>query len=419
MQERLVFNELYPFLSGLLSDRQSGFRKRDGTSMQLIRLVQTWSAAVDSSNYVATVFFDLKKAFDRVWHRGLLAKLAAAGVSGGALQWITNYLSGRKQRVSVGRDLSAAADLHAGVPQGAILSPLLFILYINDITSSTAEDINLFADDTSLSIIAKDPSSLALRVQHAVDNISEWFDRWLLTANSLKTKLVVFRSRHMAAVNLSPTFPSGDTICQVSSHRHLGLIFHETLSWHDHVTHLCLKTSQQLGFLTRFRRRLPSLVIRQLYITCIRPAIEYASLAWCGLRKGDHSTLERVQRRAARLITNLSPRSDTPHAILLARAGLEPLVSRREKAQACFMYRLNINKSLPSHLQRFLDSLLLTKSSKSCSLRNSLAVRLPRARTSVLSSSPLFICSSSWNSLPSSVKQSKSLSSFKAALALC
>ena len=168
VQERLVFNKLYPFLSDLLSEHQSGFRKGDGTHMQLIRLVQSWSSALDASQYVTTVFFDLKKAFDRVWHRGLLAKLAAVGVSGDALLWFKNYLSNRK-RVSIGRAVSDCADLHTGVPQGAILSPLLFILYINDITSSSTEDINLFADDTSLSIVDKDPSRLAIRVQTAFD----------------------------------------------------------------------------------------------------------------------------------------------------------------------------------------------------------------------------------------------------------
>ena len=397
VQERLVFDKLYPFLSSVLSSRQSGFRKGDGTSMQLFRLVQTWSSAIDSSAYVATVFFDLRRAFDRVWHRGLLAKLAANGVSGSALSWFRNYLSHRKQQVSVGRELSVSADLHAGVPQGAILSPLLFITYINDITSSTTEDINLFADDTSLAVSDKDPSRLEHRLQLAIDAVASWFTRWLLTANSDKTSLMVFRSRRMSSVSLSPKL-NDDAILQVKSHRHLGLVFNEHLGWHDHVSHITRKASQRLGLLTRLRRRLPPLVIRQLYLSCIRPSLEYASLVWCGLTAGDQAQLDRVQRRAARLITGILPRSDTPHAVLLARAGLEDLSSRGKLAQATFAYRM-VHDNLPEHLQTYLNSVRLHRSALSRSLRNSNSVHLPRARKSVLLSSPLYVCSSTWNSL--------------------
>ena len=228
---------------------------------------------------------------------------------------------------------------------------------------------------------------------------------------------MVFRSRRMAPVTLSPTFSGGNVICQVPSHKHLGLVFHELLSWHNHVNYLSLKISQRLGLLMRLRRRLPSLTIRQLYVSCIRPTVEYAFIAWCGLQRGDQDVLDRLQRRAVRLITNLSSRSDTPHEILLARAGLDSLASRRQREQRCFMY-WPLHKCLPSHLQLFLEPLLSSKSTKSLSLRNSLSVRLPRAHKNILSSSPLYVCSSSWNSLPSSAQQSASLSKFKSFLDL-
>ena len=158
------------------------------------------------------------------------------------------------------------------------------------------------------------------------------------------------------------------------------------------------------------------IIIRQLYLTCILPIIEYANIAWCGIQKGDQGRLERLQSRAARLVTGFSPQSNIPHAILLARAGFDPLSSRRETAQATFAYRL-LHQSLPSHLQSFLDSHVLPKSAKSLSLRNRQSVQLPRAHKSLLSSSPLYVCSSSWNSLPSSVQQSSPLSVLKSSVA--
>ena len=113
---RVVFNQLYLFLTPHLVDHQSGFRKKDSTSLQLLRLVQTWSEAVNSSNYVGAIFFDLQKAFDRVWHKGLLAKLGAAGIRGSALSWFENYLSGHLQCTKVDNAVSHPAPVLAGVP---------------------------------------------------------------------------------------------------------------------------------------------------------------------------------------------------------------------------------------------------------------------------------------------------------------
>ena len=159
--EKLVSHRLAPFLQPLISSRQSGFQKHDGTVFQLLRLVQRWSEALDASEQVGVIFLDLKKAFDRVWHAGLIAKLHAAGVRGQLLAWLTDFLSNRQQRVRVGSAISDCAGLHAGVPQGAVLSPLLFLLYINDVAESVkSAEVNLFANDTSAYILEKDPSKI-------------------------------------------------------------------------------------------------------------------------------------------------------------------------------------------------------------------------------------------------------------------
>ena len=126
MQERIVY-KLYKCISPILSSRQSGFCKADGTEYQLLRLVQQWSELLDSGEYVGAVFFDLQKAFDMVWHKGLLAKLQATGICGNAFSWLEDFLSHLIQRTLVGRAMSQDLPLSDGVPQGAILSPLLFL----------------------------------------------------------------------------------------------------------------------------------------------------------------------------------------------------------------------------------------------------------------------------------------------------
>ena len=136
---------------------------------------------MDSGCYVGSVFFDLRKAFDRVWHSGLLSKLKAAGVAGAAFQWFTNFLSNRVQATAVDGSVSLFSSLHDGVPQGAILSPLLFSVYMNDIPF--AESTNLFADDTSSFVVDSSPVSLRQRLQERTDGLCSWFSKWLSTIN--------------------------------------------------------------------------------------------------------------------------------------------------------------------------------------------------------------------------------------------
>ena len=144
--ERLVHNKLSRFLAPWLTSNESGFKKRDGSTPQLIRLTQTWADAINRGHYVAAVFFDLRKAFDRVWHRGLLVKLRAADISGAAYAWLESFLANRVQATVVDGSTSDFSPLHAGVPQGAILSPLFFSVYMNDIP---------LADSTNFSLVTR------------------------------------------------------------------------------------------------------------------------------------------------------------------------------------------------------------------------------------------------------------------------
>ena len=170
--EKIVHRRLTMFLQPVLSCKQSGFRKQDSTEFQLTRLVQHWSTAMDRSQFVGVLFLDIKKAFDRVYLPGLIYKLQSAGVRGNALNWFRNFLLDRRQRTIIGQSVSALEYLHAGVPQGAILSPLLFTLYMNDITASTCGDVNLFADDTSAFTVSDSAQNLQLSLQTVANDLS-------------------------------------------------------------------------------------------------------------------------------------------------------------------------------------------------------------------------------------------------------
>ena len=308
--ERIVHDKLSSFLQTWLHDSQSGFKKGDGTVPQLLRLCQEWSRHVDNSAYVGILFFYLRKAFDRVWHDGLLSKLEAAGIRGSAFAWMKSFLTSRRQITTVEGCTSAPAEIGAGVPQGAIISPLLFSVYVNDISSATpANNINLFADDTSAYVSSQAPSVLNSDQQTTADSLSSWFSRWHLSVHPAKTVCMVLRSTGMPPCQLNIKI-NGNHIAQVTRHRHLGVTFNERLSWKDHVHDVLKKSAKKIGLLRRLGRQLSSTVVRDLYAFSIRPGIEYGSIVWSGLSSSDAARLERLNRSAARLITKTSPSSD-------------------------------------------------------------------------------------------------------------
>ena len=180
--EKLVFKYLYNHLqdNNMLSSLQSGFIPGDSTANQLAYLYHMFTEALDAGKEVRTVFCDISKAFDRVWHEGLIYKLKAAGVSGDVLRWFQSYLSGRRQRVVLPGSFSEWVYIKAGVPQGSILGPLLFLLYINDIVKNIGSNIRLFADDTSLFIIVDNPTTAALCLNSDLEKLSRWAAIWKL-----------------------------------------------------------------------------------------------------------------------------------------------------------------------------------------------------------------------------------------------
>ena len=183
--ERLVFKHLYNHLrdNNILSSLQSGFIPGDSTVNQLTYLYNVFCQALDEGKEVRAVFCDISKAFDRVWHSGLLLKLQAAGVTGKVLAWFKSYLSERRQRVVIPGGTSDWKSIHAGVPQGSILGPLLFLVYINDIVVDIGSNIRLFADDTSLYIIVDDPVTAAGCLNTDLQRITRWASLWLVKFN--------------------------------------------------------------------------------------------------------------------------------------------------------------------------------------------------------------------------------------------
>ena len=224
--ERVIFKHLYNHFrdNNILSPLQSDFIPGDSTTNQLTSLYNTFCKALDSGKEVRVVFCDVSKAFDRVWHNGLLCKLRAAGISDSLLSWFSSYLSERRQRVILPGTQSDWNFIQAGVPQGSIIGPLLFLLYINDIVNDIGSNIRLFADDTSLFLVVDNPNTAAETLNADLGKITEWAKTWLVKFNPAKTESLLISRKVIQPVH-PPLHMLNQQIKEVESHKHLGLYF--------------------------------------------------------------------------------------------------------------------------------------------------------------------------------------------------
>ena len=233
--ERVIFKYMYNFLkdNNIITVKQSGFKPGDSTVCQLSQLYHMFSKALDEKKDIRIVFCDISKAFDRVWHDGILYKLNKIGISGKILSWFENYLSDRQQRVVINGENSNYGRIHAGVPQGSILGPLLFLVYINDLVDVVNSEIRLFADDTTVFVTVDNPDQAADLLNKDLENMSEWANQWLIKFSASKTKCMTISNR--SNIDHPNLILSNTTLEEVDHYKHLGLVLQSNLSWDKHI----------------------------------------------------------------------------------------------------------------------------------------------------------------------------------------
>ena len=204
IQERIAFKNLYNHLheNNLLYKYQSGFLPQHSTVFQLIDIYHNICQSFDNHRFSCMVFLDVSKAFDRVWHKGLIFKLKQHGIEGDFLNWLTDYLNGRQQQVIISGCTSTLKPIKAGVPQGSVLGPLLFLIYVNDIADSLLTLTRLFADDSSLFYSASSLEDIQGLINHDLIILSQWAKQWLVTFNPSKTEAILFTLRYFDHIPL-------------------------------------------------------------------------------------------------------------------------------------------------------------------------------------------------------------------------
>ena len=250
------------------------------------------------------VFCDVSKAFDRVWHKGLIFKLKQYGISGSLLNCVTDYLNNRTQRVVIRSCVSSSLPINAGVPQGSVLGSLLFLIYINDIADSLLSLTRLFADDSSLFCSASSIQDLEGMINHDLKNLAAWAKQWLINFNPLKTEALLF------TLKLYEYLPNikfdGIPVSFVSDHRHLGLTLSDNVRWNKHIENIVNSASKIIGIMRKLKCTFHRVALNQIYVPYVLPVLEYSAIVWDNCTAQNSNTLEKLQNEAARIVTGLT-----------------------------------------------------------------------------------------------------------------
>ena len=290
----------------LISPKQSGFRSGDSCTNQLLSIAHEILSAFDDDHEVRGVFLDISKAFDRVLHEGLLFKLQQYGISGELITLIKDFLSCRKQRVVLNGQHSPWADVKAGVPQGSILSPLLFLVYINDLPNGLNSNVKLFADDTSLFSVVHNITDPANLLNSDLSKISEWALQWKMSFNPdpIKQAQEIIFSRKTSKRNHRGPMFNNNIVNLTTNHKHLGMIFDSKLNFDKHLKSALKKVSKTVGLLRKFQGILPRTSLITIYKSFARPHLDYSDIIYDQtFNESFHQRIESIQNNAAIAIT--------------------------------------------------------------------------------------------------------------------
>lgn len=355
--ERLVFNRCMSYIDkqNILNEKQFGFRKNHSTYMAIIELVDKINNAVEKNETTMGIFLDLSKAFDTIDHNILLYKLDYYGFRGIVHNWFENYLSNRKQFVYYNSSKSDLKNIVCGVPQGSILGPLLFILYINDIvnTSEMLEFV-LFADDTTILYSHVDIVSQTHLINKELLEVSNWFRANKLSVNAPKTNCMVLGTPHMTSkyANESNTMNNdlqtvkivldNTELERVNKTKFLGVLIDENLTWKHHIDGISKTISRNIGIINKLKLFVPERVLHSLYCTLILPYVNYGILIWGNTSKMYLDKVLKLQKWAIRTISNSHYRSHT--GPLFSRFNILNVFDTFRLELGVFMYKYNTNK---------------------------------------------------------------------------
>ena len=405
--EKLLHKRLNSFFetNNVYSDNQYGFRKGMSTCDAVNELLNSIYTSMNDKKYFGAVFLDLSKAFDTVPHNILLKKLEHYGIRDNALKLMRSYLSNRKQFVSINGHKSEKLDVKIGVPQGSVLGPLLFLIYINDLPNSmsTVKSI-LFADDTTIFSSHENIHTLCRDISADLHLVNEWLIDNSLTLNVSKTYYTIFSMRKVPD-NICITIGQR-VLDRKSNGKFLGVVLDEKLTFKEHIKIVSKKVSKLTGLMYKLKHFFPLDVLKNLYFTLIQPYFTYCILAWGAVHKATLQPLVLHQKKLIRILTNSDYYAHTN--TLFKQLKILNLENLYVFHTLLYMYKALVMNRYPD----VKNSILSIQANHVHATRIN-HLRMPYCRVDRCKQMIVYQSIKHWNSLPVNIKEKMNFYSFK------
>ncbi len=409
--ETIIKDEVLDHLkrNNLLYKHQHAFVGQRSCTTQILEAIDTLTSILEKDDTLDSIYLDFAKAFDSVPHQRLLTKIKALGINGKVLAWLAAFLGNRRQCVLVNGSASNWSDVVSGVPQGSVIGPVLFVIFINDMRNGINNFISLFADDAKLYGKSSTPTD-GDNIQEDLNTLQQWSEKWQLSFNASKCKTL-----HLGNDNVQHGYTMVSTSGQVileptKCEKDLGVLIDDKLSFNGHISQAVKRANTKLAMIRRTFTHMDKKMLVQLYTSLVRPIVEYGNVIWSPHLQSHINKLEGVQHRATKMLSSISHLS---YSDRLKELNLPSLSFRRMRGDAIEMYKYCHNNYSVAN-----KPFTLVSDINNQSVTRNHGFKVKKEKSAKATRSRFFgnRVANMWNALPASIVNAPSLNDFKSRL---